>query len=299
LRHQNATKGNKSPSSKAPSTPSIKGLSKRKPKNGQDDGDHFAGNGDTEDEEDDEEEDEGRDGEVDEDIDEEEQENEGTVERTFNHLPLGTYELADNKGAPNSNPNTVGTLDIWTGHTGVLNESIDQWVNVAMNDQTMYMNIDPQLYPGEDILDANRDTSGLDMSLVFSKQESESLQKLTNTANVPAVDADAMKIDFDNLQHSFPDIKSSNNGNPLMPLTCITPSATLLPGDDISRLGVESLEDTNLLPVKDGERNAAVSHGPLYHISITMACKSDQLGDVMTWVTTTGLACDVKIKSRA
>jgi hypothetical protein len=187
---------------------------------------------------------------------------------------------------------------MWTGYGGALNESIDQWMNVAMNDQTMYMNIDPHLYSGEGVLYANQDASGLDMSMAFSKQESESLQKL-NTIQSFAGDTDTMTIDFGSLQNSFPGAKSSKNGNPLMPRTCITPSCTSLPGDDILGLSTESLKVTNLLPVKDGERIATTSQGSLYQISINMACKPDQLGDVMTWVTNTGLACDVKIKSQA
>jgi hypothetical protein len=187
---------------------------------------------------------------------------------------------------------------MWTGYTGALHESIDQWMDVAMNDQTMYMNSDPQLYAGEGFLYANRDASELDMSLVSSTQETKSLQRL-NTVEFSAVDADAMTIDFDSLQDCFPGTKSFDIENPVMPLTCITPPSTSLPGEDIPGLSTKGLEYTNLLPVKDGERDAITSQGLLYHISIDMACKPDQLGDVMNWVTNIGLACDVKIKSQA
>jgi hypothetical protein len=94
-----------------------------------------------------------------------------------------------------------------------------------------------------------------------------------------------MNINFDNFQ-------SSNDGNPIMPLNCATPPITY----DIAGLTPESsLEDPNSLPAAKNAGTASAT----YHISITMKCKPDQLGDVMTWVTTTGLACDVKIKSQA
>ncbi|GAM41189.1 DNA-binding protein [Talaromyces pinophilus] len=237
-------------------------------------------NGDSEGEEEDDEEDEGRDGELDEYIDEDEQGN-----GTPNHSPLDTHDLVANKVASRSNPYTTETPSMWTGYTGALHESIDQWMNVAMNDQTMYMNIDPQLYSGEGLPYANRDASELDMSLASSTQGTKSLQRL-NIVEFSTVDADAMTIDFDSLQDCFPGTQSFDIENPVMPLTCITPPSTSLPGEDIPGLSTK-------------ERDAITSQGLLYHISIDMACKPDQLGDVMNWVTNIGLACDVKIKSQA
>ncbi|KAE8551342.1 hypothetical protein TMatcc_001286 [Talaromyces marneffei ATCC 18224] len=280
LRHQNAGNHKEPVSAKAPSSPSIKVASRIKSKNGQDD--RSNGNGDTEDEEGDEEVDEDGEHREEDDGNEEEEGNWAMVEYGDSIFPLIPnctslipHDLSANKAASSSSPNTVEIPEMWTGYTGAPKESIYQWMNAAMNDQTMYMNADTQLYPGERVLYANQDTSGLDMN------------------------ADTMNIDFDNLQGSlFPEYKSSNNGNSIMSVNSITPLDTSLPCDDIAGLSPESLKDTNLLPVEDGGINTT-AQASSYHISITMACKSDQLGDVMTWVLTNGLACNVKINSQA
>lgn len=278
-------------------------------------------NGDTEDEEGDEEADEEVDEEGEEDgeeADEEEEEGNGAMAEfgcsTFSILPnrtsLGPHELPANKASSNGKPNTAKTSDMWTGYTGAPpnkiqtgyetpNDSVDQWMNVAMNDQTIYMNPGTQLYPGEGFLNTNRDTSGVDINMAFSGHGAfhfDSLQ-ITPPANSAAVDEDAMNIDFSNFQGSlFPESEPSNNGNLIISGNCITPPTSSFPRVDIAALSPESLKDSHS-PLIETLGNANTAQAGLHQVSINLACTTIELSNMMTWLATTGLAVNIKIDS--
>lgn len=114
------------------------------------------------------------------------------------------------------------------------------------------------------------------------------------TANL-FVDEEAMNLDFDNFQATLDPDAEAHNPIPLSDdLFANLPSFSHL---NTGTLTPESLKDINS-PVKGALIGTKSPEAILHQVSINLACTTEQLSHIMTWLAGTGSAVNIKIDTQ-
>jgi hypothetical protein len=102
-----------------------------------------------------------------------------------------------------------------------------------------------------------------------------------------------MNINFGNFQNTFyPESEVSKNQKTLSG-DFVTPVA-LFSRLDVAALSPESLKDINS-HVRETSIGTRTPESVLHQVSINLACTTEQLSNIMTWLASTGSAVNIKI----